>query len=116
MSRHIDTGKAGEAIAAQYMADKGYTILHKNWRHGRWDIDLVCVKDKVLHFIEIKTRTSTAFGNPEERVDRKKLRNMMDASEEFLETNPGWPRIQFDVLCITLGDVPDYFLIEDVYL
>lgn len=118
MARHNETGKAGEELAVDFFIKKGYTIMHRNWRHRHWEIDLVATKNDWLHFVEVKTRTSASFGFPEEKLDRKKLRCMIDASGEFLQANPGWKRIQFDVLSITLKNnaEPEYFLIEDVYL
>jgi len=69
-------------------------------------------------FIEVKTRTNKNFGLPEENVTTKKIKNLMNAAEEYLFLNPQWQRIQFDVLAIGIyKDLPvEYFLIEDVYL
>lgn len=117
MARHNKTGKDGETLAVQYFTDKGYAVLHTNWRHSHYEIDIIAHKAGKLHFIEVKTRTSTKYGHPEESVDRKKLENLMKAGEEFLFQNPGWKRIQYDVLSITFQQGgPEYFLFEDVYL
>lgn len=118
MARHNETGSAGEALAAKYFLHLGYEILFKNWRHKHWEIDIIATKNGMLHFIEVKTRTSELFGYPEEKMNRKKIRCMIDASEEFLIANPTWHRIQFDILSIILplNNNPEYFLIEDVYL
>ncbi len=118
MARHNKTGKDGETLAVQYFTDKGYAVLHTNWRYSHYEIDIIAHKAGKLHFIEVKTRTSTKYGHPEESVDRKKLENLMKAGEEFLFQNPGWKMIQYDVLSITFRkqDLPEYFLLEDVYL
>ena len=117
MALHNELGKTGEQLAAAYLARLGFTILYTNWRNGRYEIDLVAVKDEVLHFIEVKTRRSIRFGLPEEAVDAKKLRCLIQAGEAFLHRQPQWKRIQFDVLSISIGkDATEYFLIEDVYL
>lgn len=118
MAKHIETGKSGEALAIIYLQENHFQILEKNWRHVHWEVDLIASKDTVLHFVEIKTRRSTSFGFPEEDVSRKKIENLMNASEEYCLTHPGWKRIQFDVLAINLGKNADpaFFFIEDVGL
>ena len=116
MAQHIDTGRNGESLAATYLLAKGFTILEKNWRHKRSEVDVIAEQNGVLHFIEIKTRRSKKFGLPEEKVGTKKMQQLMIAAEEYLYLNPQWQRIQFDILAILcLPDLPvDYFFIEDV--
>jgi putative endonuclease len=118
MAQHNLTGNTGEALAAQYLSEKGFRILHQNWRHSRWEVDIIAEKDDILHFVEVKTRRTSKFGHPEENVDKKKIQNLINASEEYLYQQPQWKRIQFNILAITiLKDEPvEYFFIEDVYL
>ena len=118
MARHNNTGNEGEAMAAQYFTSKGFSILHQNWRHSHWEVDIIAQKETILHFIEVKTRRTRKFGHPEDNVDKKKIQNLIDAAEEYLFQFPQWKRIQFDILSITmLKDEPvEYFFIEDVYL
>ena len=118
MATHNDTGKTGEALAAIWFYGNGYTILHTNWRHKNLEVDIIANKNTMLHFIEVKAVTTLKFGNPEDKVSEKKIRNLINASEEYLFQHSQWQRIQFDVLSITMiKDFPvEYFLIEDVYL
>lgn len=117
MARHNETGKLGEELARQYFIKANYTILETNWRHRRNEVDIIATKNNMLHFIEVKCRRSSTFGHPEESVTKAKIKNMIDASEEYLFLNPHFQRIQFDVLAITLiNEEVEYFLIEDVYL
>lgn len=118
MAKHIHTGKVGEDLGWSFVEQQGYTILEKNWRHSRWEVDIIASKDNVLHFVEIKTRRSSNYGLPEERVGNKKIQNLINAAEEYLYGHPQWKRIQFDILSILLinGKAPEYFLIEDVHL
>lgn len=118
MARHNLTGNNGEARAAAYFLEKGYQILHKNWRHSHWEVDIIAEKDGILHFIEVKTRLTKKFGHPEDGVNSKKIQNLINAAEEYLYQNPQWIRIQFNILSITIieGEPPAFFLIEDVYL
>jgi len=118
MAKHIHTGKVGEDLGWSFVEQQGYTILEKNWRHSRWEVDVIASKDTVLHFIEIKTRRTASYGMPEQRVGNKKIQNLINAAEEYLYLHPQWKRIQFDILSIMLvnGKEPDFFLIEDVHL
>lgn len=113
---HITTGKKGEDAAADYLVKHGYEILARNWRYRRSEVDAIASKEKMLHFFEVKTR-STNYLLPEESVGGKKLRKMKEAAEEYLYQNPQWKMIQFNILSITLqpdGSV-EFFLIEDVF-
>jgi putative endonuclease len=118
MAIHHQTGKKGEQLAELYLSSIGFNILHRNWRYSRYEIDLIATKENILHFIEVKTRTNSNFGMPEENVDVKKLEHVMTAAEEFLYQFPEWKIIQYDVLSITLRNENnvEYFFIEDVYL
>ena len=118
MAHHNDTGQTGENLAAIWFEEKSYTILHKNWRHKNLEVDIIATKNNMLHFIEVKAVTTLKFGNPEDKVSEKKIRNLINASEEYLFQNQQWRRIQFDVLSITMikNTATEYFLIEDVYL
>ncbi|HTF30986.1 MAG TPA: YraN family protein, partial [Flavitalea sp.] len=68
MRDNMGTGKKGELLAAKYLLDLGFNILHCNWRYRKAEIDIIASKNSILHFIEVKTRTSLAFGYPEESV------------------------------------------------
>lgn len=118
MAHHNLTGNLGEQMAEKYLLDKGYEILHRNWRHKNWEMDVIAKKNNKLHFIEVKTRRTTMFGYPEDGVSKKKVRNLMGAAEEYLLLYPGWKLIQFDILSITMekNKEPEFFLIEDVAL
>lgn len=118
MAHHIVTGNLGEEMAAKYLITKGYTILHRNWRHQHWETDIIAEKKSILHFIEVKTRRTKKFGHPEEDVSKKKIENLIGAAEEFLLQYPTWKLIQFDILSINIekNKQPQFFFIEDVYL
>ncbi len=118
MAHHNNTGFLGEKLAAEFLSKKGFSILHQNWRHSHWEVDVIASQYNTLHFVEVKTRRTQKFGYPEEDVSRKKIENLICASEEYLIQNPEWKRIQFDVLSITIpkNKPVEFFLIEDVYI
>lgn len=134
MAGHHDFGKKGEELAVSWLSEKGFVILHRNWRSGRHEIDIIASRSGVVHFIEVKSGQTakpgqmSRYGYPEERVSKGKLRNMMRAAAAWLFQFPGYKRIQYDVLAITISKsgtigyegkespLAEYFLIEDVSL
>lgn len=118
MALHNELGKEGELMAIQWLEEKGYEILHRNWRYSYYEIDIVAKKGEKLHIVEVKARQGNQFGNPEDSVTKKKFKRLQKATDEFLFLNPGHKWIQYDVLAITLnkGGETEYFLLEDVFL
>jgi putative endonuclease len=118
MAHHNHTGLLGEKMAVEYLLEKGFSILHQNWRHSHWEVDIIASLRETLHFIEIKTRRTQKFGYPEEDVTKKKMTNLINASEEYLHQHPNWKQIQFDILSITIlkNKPAEFFFIEDVYI
>ncbi len=115
MSNRI-TGNSGEGLAVDFLQQKGFVILERNWRHKFVEIDIIASQNGVLHFIEVKTRTSTTFGYPEESVSKKKMEQMKKGAEEYQYRNPQWKLVCFDVLAINMyNDKIDYWFNEDVY-
>lgn len=116
MATHHTIGQQGEVLAANWLQQAGYRLLHQNWRFGHWEIDVIAEKQGVLHFVEVKTLSSNRFGYPEQKVGNKKLQSLARAAEQYLLQYPQWQRIQFDVLSITLQSnaQADYFLLEDI--
>ncbi|MBM3433113.1 MAG: YraN family protein [Bacteroidetes bacterium] len=68
MAEHQDFGNWGESLAADWLEANGFEILHRNWRMGKLEIDLIARKEKYLHIIEVKTRHGHEYGWPEESV------------------------------------------------
>jgi putative endonuclease len=118
VANHNRLGREGESLAAAWLRQNGFVVLHQNWRFARVELDIVAVRDGVLHFIEVKTRRSLAFGEPEESVSRGKLRHLLKAGAAYQYEYPQWKRVQYNVLSIHIdaGNTPAYFFIEDVYL
>jgi len=118
MPSHLEIGKAGEKLAAEYLVRLGFTILHRNWRCGHEEIDIIGLKNNRPHFIEVKYRSSGHHGHPEVAVNRKKIATLMRAIQQFLVQHPQYSDFRLDVLSITdqPGHEPEYYLIEDVTL
>ena len=110
-------GQSGEQLAAVFLESRGYTILHRNWRYSRYEIDIIAEKEGVLHIVEVKIRSTQNFGFPEETVTRKKFHSLLQAADEFLHRNPRYRHVQYDIVAIRMfhNQPTEYFLIEDVY-
>lgn len=118
MAEHNDFGAAGEDMGVKWLKEKGYEILHRNWRHKQYEIDIIALKNNFLHIIEVKARHASPFGHPEDSVGKKKFKNLQRATDEFLYLNPGHKWVQYNILAITLfrDKDPEFFLLEDVFL
>lgn len=110
-------GNEGEKLAVAFLRQRGFDILHQNWRHGHWEVDIIASQKDILHFVEVKTRTSDKYGFPEDSVTTQKMAYLKNAAEQYLELHPEWKKICFDVLAIQVfrGKPPAYFFNEDVY-
>ena len=98
-------GQKGEELAKNYLIKKGYKILDQNFYTRYGEIDLIALKDNALIFFEIKTRTSRAFGYPEEAVDFRKQGHLKKAVEIYLLKKGIFNKdLQIDVLSIELGE------------
>jgi putative endonuclease len=118
MATHLEIGKAGERLAEAYLADKGYTILHRNWRCGHEEVDLIATRENMLHFVEVRYRSSNYVGHPEEAVNRQKTKTLLRAVDQYLALHPLYMAFRLDILSITKlpNQAAEYFFIEDVPL
>lgn len=100
MAAHNELGKTGELIAARYLLSLGYTILATDYRVGRKDIDIVAAKDGMTVFVEVKTRATDKFGNPEEAVTDAKIRNLIFAANKYIWQHNIYGQVRFDVISV----------------
>ena len=113
MSDKIKTGTKGENLAADYLIDKGFDIVVRNYRFRKTEIDLIIQREDWLIFVEVKTRSSSAFGEPEDFVDDYKVRNIYEAAEEYIFSNDWRGHIRFDIVSVKLGETPEILHLED---
>ena len=86
MEGNLDCGRAGEAIAAQYLRLKGYRIIERNCRAGRGEIDIIALDGNCLVFVEVKTRRGDRFGGAAQAVDRRKILSMRRTAARVLSS------------------------------
>ena len=101
-------GERGEQEACNFLLGEGHRILRRNWRSGHLELDIISVCGKVLHIVEVKTRSAGAPVSPEFNVGQDKRRRMVRAAGDYLHTEPGRPaldveEVQFDVLSVEFG-------------
>lgn len=77
-------GKEGERIAERYLIEKGYKLVERNYRCPTGELDLIVLDRRVVVFVEVKTRTSHAFGSPFEADEFRKQQRMIRAAQYFL--------------------------------
>lgn len=100
MGDKIKKGNEGEQLAAEYLERKGYEIVERNYRHRHSEIDLIVKREKWLVFVEVKTRSSTAFGHPEDFVDEKKEQKVLEGAEHYIFEVDWKEQIRFDIVAV----------------
>jgi putative endonuclease len=104
---HLETGLRGEEAAFFYLRRLGYTVVARDWRSGKvkGDLDLVAWENKVLCFIEVKTRSSRSVATAESAVDEDKTRVLRRVARQYLLALPIDPdQVRFDVMSIYYDD------------
>ncbi|MGV3503827.1 MAG: YraN family protein [Adhaeribacter sp.] len=116
MARHNETGKKGEETAASYLLAQGYTILARNYRYRKAEIDLIARKDNLLVFVEVKTRSRQDYGYPEEAVSARKIQLFLRTAEEYIYRTRWSSDLRFDIIAIqTDGQHHEVYHIEDAF-
>lgn len=100
MAQHNKLGKKGEDLAVEYLIKNGYTIAERNYRFNKAEVDIIAKKDKVLAIIEVKTRSTTDFGNPQDFVKPKQIKNLVKAVDEYVTVNNLDVEVRFDIIAI----------------
>lgn len=113
MQKTAQTGENGEILAQEFLKTKGYTILFTNWRHKHSEIDIIAQDGKVVVFVEVKTRNNSSFGNPEDFVDKNKMKKMHQAADAYIEQFDWQGELRFDIIAIEKNNVITHF--EDAF-
>ena len=99
-----ETGALGENIAADYLSKRGYTIRERNFRTREGEIDIIAEKNGTLVFVEVRAKTSKAFGTAEESITEKKKQRLIALAEAYLGECAEQPAsCRIDIIAITLG-------------
>lgn len=109
-------GQLAEQIAAEYLLKKGYTIRERNWRAGKYEIDIILECDRTIIFVEVKARKPDTQ-DPIDAVGKNKRSNIVRGADCYLRNLPHLYQYRFDIITI-IGDSNDFKLehYEDAYM
>lgn len=99
-----EKGKKGEQMASEFLMSNGYTILEMNWQVGHLEVDIIASTEDMLVFVEVKTRKSNLFGEPEEFVGLPKQRNLIRAANIYIEKTGITKEVRFDIVSVILSE------------
>lgn len=117
MAESHDFGADAEEFAARYLVSRGYCILHRNWRYGHKELDIVCTDGRFLIVVEVKARVQAGFPPPEDLLSTVKEKMILEASEHYLYQYQVKLPVRFDLLSvIKKGTVMDLEHLEDAIL
>lgn len=100
MAEHNLLGKKGEMLASRCLLDKGFAILHYNWRSGHKEIDIIAKERDTLVFVEVKSRSSEEYGNAADAVDDRKIELLLRAAEAYIRKNRTDLKYRFDIVTV----------------
>ena len=117
MATHNDFGKLGEELAVRYLTGKGYEILERNWRNIHKEIDIIAKDGKDLVIVEVKTRKSDNYGEPDLAVTKQKQTRLIYAANAYIFSHKIDLKTRFDIISIVFKEgKPVIDHIEDAFL
>ena len=100
MAQHNELGKKGEQLAVDLLLKKGYEILERNYTFQKSEVDIIAKIKDTLAVVEVKTRSTVEFGNPQDFVKPKQIQRLVKAIDEFVNVNGLDVEVRFDVIAI----------------
>jgi len=117
MAIHNELGKLGEDMAISHLLSNGYIIKERNWRHQKAEIDIIAQKENILAIVEVKTRSSIEYGEPEQFVSQKKIKLLVSATDVYVNQQNIDVNVRFDIISIHKTDTKfDIRHIKDAFL
>ena len=117
MAEHNKLGNEGEDLAVRLLQKKGYEILAKNYRYLKAEVDIIALKDETLVAVEVKTRSTPDFGNPQEFLKPAQIKRLVEAVNHFVNSKTLNYEVRFDFIGVIknkLGTRIEH--IEDAFL
>jgi len=100
MAEHNELGNWGEDMAVDFLVEKGYEIKERNWRFKKAEVDIIATMENTLVAVEVKTRSTDYFGNPQDFIKPKKIKLLVKAVDEYVNRNDLDVEVRFDVIAI----------------
>jgi len=106
MAHHNELGKKGEQLAVDFLIGQGYQILERNYRFDKAEVDIIAQKENILAIIEVKTRSTSDYGNPQDFVKPKQIKNLVKAVDAYIILHDLDVDVRFDIVAITKSQGP----------
>jgi len=100
MAQHNELGKKGEQLAVDFLLKHNYDIVERNYRFEKAEVDIIAQKDDILAIVEVKTRSTVDFGDPQDFVKPKQIKNLVKAVDEYVTVNDLDVEVRFDIIAI----------------
>ena len=100
MAQHNELGKKGEQLAVNFLIKNNYDIIERNYRFDKAEVDIIAQKGNILAIVEVKTRSNIDFGNPQDFVKPKQIKNLVKAVDEYVTENDLDIEVRFDIIAI----------------
>ena len=115
LNKNKEIGNKGELIATDYLIKSGYQILCTNYRHEKYEVDIIAEKNDILVFFEVKTRKTNKYGLPEDAIDEKKIDHILECADYYIHEIQWMKRIRFDIISVSLSPEISLNHIEDAF-
>ena len=117
MAAHNELGKWGEQAAIDYLLQRGYDILERDWKSGHRDLDIIAMDGDTLVFVEVKTRSNRDYMDPVEAVGYQKIRNLQQAANHYVKYRHADCDIRFDIISVvgSEGAEPEIDHLKDAF-
>ncbi len=115
---NLETGINGENKATQYLLEKGYEIIERNYRTKTGEIDIIAKKAETLVFVEVKTLPQATPDMLSSVLNRQKLQRILKTSKRFLLNHRQYSNsyIRFDVIVLDMQGLPEVYHIENAFM
>ncbi len=117
MAEHNNLGRRGEDAAAAFLEKEGHRIVERNWSFSGYEIDIVSEHEGFIVFVEVKTRTSAQWGDPEDAVDERRMRRLIRGASHYLKKYCIDKPARFDIVSLLWNERQfELEYIEDAFL
>ena len=100
MAQHNQLGKKGEQLAVDFLLENGYDIIECNYRFDKAEVDIIAKMDQTLAIVEVKTRSTSNFGDPQDFLKPKQIKRIVKAVDEYVLVNKLDVEVRFDIIAI----------------
>ena len=97
-------GNRGEELATEWLRNKGFYIVERNWRAGRYEIDIIAQHFDTLHFVEVKTRKEGGWQSAYDSIDEQKIRTLRRGAMAYRAMRHIQLELQFDLIAVTVDE------------